>query len=141
MAKKKSIGGKFLMKLTGSAARLFFDILFYSIAIIGILFLTKYSYRFCYQLFGPVSVDSEENAKETEFYIEPGDSTKEVAKKLERCGLVVNDTTFYIKTKMLNATIMPGDYMLNSGMDYEEILTVISDYGKTTDSDTEEAAE
>ena len=128
---KRAVGGKFLRKLTSGAARLFFDILFYSVAVIGILFLTKYSYQFCYQLFGPVSVDSEENAKEVEFYIELGDSTKEVAKKLERCGLVVNDTTFYIKTKMLDCTILPGNYILNSGMDYEEILTVISDYGRT----------
>ncbi len=130
MAKRASNSGKFMMKLTTNTARIFFDILFYVLAVIAVIFLSKYAYNFCYQLFGPVSVTTEEEAVEMEFFIEMGDSTKEVAKKLERCGLIVDDTTFYIKTKMLDCTIMPGQYTLNSSMDYEQILRIISDYEK-----------
>jgi UPF0755 protein len=51
----------------------------------------------------------------------------EIAKKLEFNNLIVNKYSFYLKTKFKDYNVFPGTYVLNTSMDYDEILTVITD--------------
>ncbi len=126
MKKKASESGKFILKMSNGMIRLFFDLLLYVTVSIVVVQSCRYAYDFCYQIFGPVSVAEQEDGEEIEFYIASGDSTREIAKKMERSGLVQNELAFFIKAQLNDANIQPGTYVLNSSMTYGEILDAIS---------------
>ncbi len=136
MKKKKraSESSKFVLNMSNGLIRLFFDVLFYVFISIAIVKTCRYAFDFCYQVFGPVAAaekgegekKEEDKKKKIEFYIASGDSTKEVAKKLERNGLIKNALAFYLKTKLNKYNIQPGTYELNPEMTYGEILNVIA---------------
>lgn len=128
MKKEKLKTGKYLLSMSNSLTRFFFDILFYLFVAIAVVQCCKYAYTFCYQVFGSDAATTTADAKEVEFFIQSGDSTREVAKKLERDGLIKNDLSFYVKVKILKANILPGTYQLRSDMDYSEILDVIASF-------------
>lgn len=128
MAKKKkaSESGKFVIHMSTGMIRMMVDIILYVGVVLAVIACSRYAFDFCYQVFGPVAVESEEKGKEVEFYIELGDSTMEVSKKMERNGLIKNDLAFYLKAKLNNANIQPGSYLLKTSMQYGEILDLIS---------------
>lgn len=140
MKKKKraSESSKFVLNMSNGLIRLFFDVLFYVFISIVIVQACRYAFDFCYQVFGPVAVAEKDKGEDIEFYIASGDSTKEVAKKLERNGLIKNNLAFYLKTKLYKYNIQPGTYILNSEMTYGEILDTIATLSPVT-SEEEEA--
>ena len=115
-----------ILKITGAIVRLFLNILFYVIIVMLIVRVGTFSYQFAYQVFGSVAVDAEPG-REKDFQILKGESTMDVANKLEASKLVVNKYSFYLKTKLKEYNIMPGTFVLNSSMDYDEILEIITD--------------
>lgn len=127
MKKRASESSKFILKMSNGLIRLFFDVLLYVFVSIVIVQSCRYAFDFCYQVFGPVAVaEEDEEGEEVEFYIASGDSTREIAKKMERSGLIKNDLAFYIKAKLNDANIQPGTYLLNTSMTYSELLETIS---------------
>ncbi len=138
MKKDKLDTGKYLLSMSNSVARFFFDILFYLAVVIAVIFCSRYAYSFCYQVFGSDAVSTTEDAIEIECLIQSGDSTREVAKKLERDGVIKDDLSFYVKCKVLNANIMPGTYILRTDMDYADILAIIAKFS-AIDPEEEEA--
>ena len=115
-----------ILKITGAIVRLFLNILFYVIIVMLIVRVGTFSYQFAYQVFGSVAVDAEPG-REKDFQILKGESTMDVANKLEASKLIVNKYSFYLKTKLKEYNIMPGTFVLNSSMDYDEILEIIID--------------
>ncbi len=126
MKKKKVRTEKYLLSISNSLVRFFLDIMFYIVVVIAVVVCSRYAYTFCYQVFGSDAVSTTEDAKEIEFYIQSGDSTKEVAKKLEREGIIKNNLSFYVKAKLNKYNILPGTYVLTSAMDYNTILSIIA---------------
>lgn len=130
--KKKGLKtNRVIANFSTGITRLLLDILFYVIVIFAVLKLTEFGYHFCYQLFGSVAVNKVGEGKEVEFFIQSGDSTKEVASKLEREGLIVDSKSFYVKSLLSKANIQPGTYYLRSDMDYDTILKTICKYTET----------
>lgn len=123
----KSDSTKVALKITSAVLRVFLNILFYIAIILVLVQAIKITYNFSYQLFGSVSVEAEPGI-DTEFQIAKGESTMDVAKKLEAGNLIVNKYSFYLKTKFKEYNIYPGTFILNTSMDYDEILDVITDY-------------
>lgn len=123
----KSDSTKVALKITSAVLRIFLNILFYIAIILVIIQAVKITYNFSYQLFGSVSVEAEPGI-DTEFQIAKGESTMDVARKLEAGNLIVNKYSFYLKTKFKEYNIYPGTFILNTSMDYDEILDVITDY-------------
>jgi len=113
------------------------DILFYTLVILAVIKFSQYGYNFCYQLFGSVAVDKEGEGKEVEFFIQAGDSTKEVASKLKREGIIIDRFSFYAKSLLSKSNIQPGTYTLRSDMDYDTILRIICRYKETSDEEEE----
>ncbi|MBO4695799.1 MAG: endolytic transglycosylase MltG [Lachnospiraceae bacterium] len=138
MKKKKLKTGRVIRDFSNNISRLLMDILFYTVVVIATIKLSQYGYNFCYQLFGSVAVDKEGEGQEIEFFIQSGDSTKEVAMKLKREGVIVDRYSFYTKSILSKSNIQPGTYTLRSDMDYDTILKIITRYQETEETFEEE---
>ena len=106
------------------------SIIFYVLVFVGISHLGDEVYDFSYQVFGDVSVQ-EAPGFDVDFVVNDGESTMQVAERLEHGKLIVNKYSFYIRAQ-LNASgkggqsIKPGNYELNTSMTYEDILNAIT---------------
>lgn len=116
------------------------SVIFYVLVIIFISRFCKNVFDFGYQIFGNVSV-TDAPGTDIDFTIGDSESTMSVATKLEYNKLVVNKYSFYIRAQLSasgeGSPILPGTYELNTSMNYDEILSVITDYGQNTSQDEE----
>ena len=138
MKKKKLKTGRVIRNFSNNITRLLVDILFYTVVVIAVIKFSQYGYNFCYQIFGSVAVDKEGEGKEIEFFIQSGDSTKEVALKLKREGVIIDRFSCYTKSVLSKSNIQPGTYTLRSDMDYDTILKIITRYRETEESTEDE---
>ena len=126
----KSTSVKATLKITSFIIRLLMNIMFYILVIFLIVAISRKAFQFAYQLYGPVIVE-EAPGKDIIFQIKKGESSMDVASKLERNRVIVSKYSFYVKTKLQGAEIMAGTYEINSSMTYDEILNTITDYSKS----------
>ena len=110
-------------------------VIFYAVVVYGIRKAANYSYDFSYQLFGNVSVEAAPG-RDVKVTILKGESSMNIASKLEDAKLVTDKYSFYVKLKMKDYEIMPGTFVLNTSMTYNDILEVITDYSKSIDAET-----
>ncbi|MDF2542147.1 MAG: hypothetical protein K0S47_1865 [Herbinix sp.] len=136
----KSTTLKLILKITSFTLRLLLNIIFYILIVILIVNVSKKAFEFTYQLYGPVTVD-EEPGRELPFQVKKGESTMDIANKLKLNKLIVNQYSFYLKAKLQKQVIMPGTYVLNSSMTYNEIFTIITDYSASIEHEEEEATD
>lgn len=114
-----------VLKVTSFIFRTLLNIVFYLAIIYLITVVSKNAYNFCYQIFGEVTVETEPG-RSIEIQIKQGESTMNVAKKLDLNKIIVDQYSFYVKAKLMNYTIMPGTYMLNTSMTYDKIFETIT---------------
>lgn len=126
MGNSNTTTAKLVFKVTSSLVRMFLNILFYIIVVMLVIKAGTLTYGFAYQIFGSVSAEAEPG-RDVEFQIKKGESTMDVANKLEVSKLIVNKYSFYLKTKLKESNIMPGTFVLNTSMDYDEVLETITD--------------
>lgn len=117
------------LNVTSFVLRIFLNILFYVIVIFGITKLSTMAYDFTYQIFGNESLEKVPG-RDTYIQIKQGESTMNVANKLELSRVIDNKYSFYIKAKLKKQKLMPGTYVVNSSMNYDQILSTISDLSK-----------
>ena len=122
----KQANAKLALRITGGIFRFALNVLFYCVVVFCVITFSKSAYNFSYQVFGDVRVD-EEAGREVKIRIKKGDSTMEVARRLEQNKIIVNQYTFYLKAKIREASVMPGTYIVRSDMTYDEIFATISD--------------
>lgn len=121
----KPTSAQLVLKITSFILRLLLNILFYTVVVILIVRASKMTYDFCYEIFGQVTV-AEEPGRDIEIQISKGESTMNVASKLELNRIIVNKYSFYVKAKLKKHTIMPGTYTLNTSMTYDDIFAIIT---------------
>ncbi|MGB8450693.1 MAG: hypothetical protein WCD89_00035 [Anaerocolumna sp.] len=121
----KPTSAQLVLKITSFILRLLLNILFYTIVVILIVRASKITYDFCYEIFGQVTVTGEPG-RDIEIQISKGESTMNVASKLELKRIIVNKYSFYMKAKLKKFTIMPGTYALNTSMTYDDIFAIIT---------------
>lgn len=126
----KSTSVKATLKITSFIIRLLMNIMFYVLVVFLIVSISREAFQFTYELYGPVAMDKEPG-RDVLFQIKKGESSMDVASKLEVNRAIVNKYSFYVKTKLQGATIMAGTYEINSSMTYNEILDIITDYSKS----------
>lgn len=81
-------------------------------------------YHFCYEIFGSVVVEDAPGS-DREFVVDYGETMYEVSERLEEDGLIVNRYSFYLRTQFMeeeDVVLKPGSYVLNTSMDYKEII-------------------
>jgi len=124
---KNSTSTKVTLKITSFILRLLLNMMFYILAIILIVNVSQKAYGFTYELYGPISAEAAPG-REIIFQVKKGESTMDIASKLQLNRAITNKYSFYVKTKLQDLTIMPGTYIINSSMNYKEILDIITDY-------------
>jgi UPF0755 protein len=121
-----------ILNITSFVLHLFLNILFYVIIIFAITKLSTQAYDFTYQIFGNKTLE-QAPGRDITIQIKTGESTMNIASKLELNRVIANKYSFYFKAKLMKQTLMPGTYKVNSSMTYEEILTTITDLSKNLD--------
>ena len=126
----KSTSVKATLKITSFIIRLLMNIMFYVLVAFLIVNVSKQAFQFTYEIYGPVTAENKPGS-DILIQIKKGESTMDVASKLEVNRAIVNKYSFYIKTKIDDVVIMPGTYEINSSMTYNDILEVITDHSKS----------
>ena len=96
-------------------------------------------YDTSYQIFGNTGVTEGEGI-DVPLRINKGESTMNVARKLEESKVIDNKYSFYINAKLKNHMIMPGLYSLNTSMDYDEIFAIITVPSSEEETDSNDTA-
>ena len=127
---KKSTSGKLALRLTGAISRFIINTIFYLVVVFVIIKGADYVYHFAYQVFGSVAKE-EAPGTNVPVQIFRGETTMNIASKLETSLVIVNKYSFLLKTKLKEYNIMPGTYILNTSMDYNDILDIITNPAKS----------
>ena len=130
----RSAKTKLVLNITSFLLQIFLNVVFYALIVMFILKIGTLAYEFSYQIYGAVAVD-EAPGNERVVEIRKGESTMNIASKLELNKLVKNKYTFYIRAKLSDSVILPGTYTLNSAMPYNDIFNIITK--QETAEDTE----
>jgi|GEM_PF-459632 len=123
---KNDKSGKMEVHLAWAITRFILNIIFYVLVVAAVYKGATLLYNFSYEVFGSVA-RAEEPGTNVPVQIYRGETTMNIATKLETSLVIVDKYSFYVKTKLKNYDIMPGTYILNTSMDYDEILEIISD--------------
>ena len=121
---------KITLKISSFILRLLMNIIFLILVTILVVYGSRTAYNFTYRLYGPVALENEPG-RDIPIKINKGESSMEIASKLELNRVIVDKYSFYFKVKLQDKVIMPGTYRVNSSMTYDEILDVITDYSKS----------
>lgn len=104
------------------------DILVAVLLCFMIFHMCRACYNLCYEIYGPVVVE-EAPGTDREFEVGKNESMSRIAQRLYKDGLIVNRYSFYIRTKLMDkdeVKLKAGKYTLNTSMDYEEILDMLT---------------
>lgn len=132
----KSTSVKITLRVSSYILRLLLNIVFYIAVVVAIVYASKTAYNFTYQLYGPAVVD-ESAQKDIYIKIAKGDSTMDIASKLELNRVIVNKYSFFVKAKLEERNILAGTYKIRASMTYKEILEIITDYKNSIVQDEE----
>ncbi len=113
------------LKVISTILKILLNVLFYSIVIILLIKVSGMAHDFGYQVFGKVTA-SESPGRDTTIQIKKGESTMNIAGKLELYGVIVNKYSFFLKAKLKKYNLMPGTYELNTSMTYDEIFDILT---------------
>ena len=121
---------KVTLKISSFILRLLLNTIFIILVVVLVIYGSRIVYNFTYQLYGPATVD-EEPGRTIPIKINKGESSMDIASKLEINRVIVDKYSFYFKVKLQEKVIMPGTYRVNSSMTYDEILDIITDYSNS----------
>lgn len=123
---EKKVNSKVILKISRSVLRACLNIIFYTVVVMLLIQVSKDAYEFAYQVFGSKAKDSKPGY-EVIIQLQEDETPMNVATKLETNQIILNKYSFYFKMKLKDYKIMSGTYVLNTSMDYDEILVVITD--------------
>jgi len=104
------------------------EILVTLLVVVGMIQCCQASYRFCYEIFGSIAVE-EGPGSDKDFEVKKSDSVYRMAERLQEEGLIKNKYSFFIRVFLTekNQTVFhSGKYVLNTSMDYEDIINVLT---------------
>lgn len=135
----KSAKNKFALNLAGFILHILLNIIFYSIVVLLVIKLSTAAYEFAYEIYGDVSA-AEEPGTDVKIEIRKGESTMDLAKRLKYNRLISNPYSFFVRAKLASNSVRPilaGTFILNTSMNYGEILDVLTDAGANLDKQEE----
>ncbi|SHO53983.1 endolytic transglycosylase MltG [Anaerocolumna xylanovorans] len=121
----RSTSSQVALKVISTILKILLNILFYTIVIILLVKISGMAHDFGYQVFGKVTA-SEAPGHDAAIQVKKGESTMNIASKLEVNGIIVNKYSFFLKAKLKKYNLMPGTYELNTSMTYDEIFNVLT---------------
>ena len=110
-------------------------LLSFSLRILFLIFLlflllqgVKLAYSYGHGLLYEHAMEKEPG-REIELEIKQGDSSSDIAKKLEKLGLIDNEEAFVLKAKLYHSSLLPGTYSLSTAMTQVQ-MDFITEEGK-----------
>lgn len=136
MGTKSSSSGavRVLLRISVTILIIGINIIFYAAVIYGIKKAADYSYDFAYRIFGDVSVEAAPG-RDVKVQILKGETSMNVAQKLEDSRVIVDKYSFYLKMKLKKYSIMPGTFVLNTSMNYDEVIEIISNISNSIEEE------
>ncbi len=136
----RSSGTRVLLRMTGGFLSICLNVVIYAVLIFFLIKAVHIAYDYSYRIFGNVAVE-EAPGRDVKIQILKGESTMNVATKLETNKLILDKYSFFIKVQLGNLAsgskdensskkkydIKGGTYILNTSMNYDEILDMITD--------------
>ncbi len=122
---KKSSATRIVLKFTGTLLQLFLNIILYTAIVLLVVKGGQEAYTVSYQIFGSAPMETEPGHT-VNLEILDGESDYNIASKLYVSKMIPSKYSFFIKTKLTGSEIMPGTYELNTSMDYDAILNMIT---------------
>lgn len=116
------------LQMAEFSIHLFLNVLFYLAVIVIIVKFGTVAYDFTYPIFGDVSVEASPGT-DVNVTISKGESVDTLIQDLEDKQLILNPKSFRIRCKLSfceTKQIVPGTYVLNTSMNYAEIINVIT---------------
>lgn len=110
------------------------NVIFYVFVFKEVSEFADYSYDFTYRIFGDEAVEPEPG-HDVRVTILKGESSMNIASKLEDAKIIPDKYSFYVKLKLKDYDIMPGTFVLNTSMSYNDIINVISAYDNSVDEE------
>ena len=139
----RSSGTRVLLRMSGGFLQVCLNIFIYAVIIFFVIKAVHYTYDFAYRIFGNVSME-EAPGHDVKIMILKGETTMNVATKLETNKLIPEKYSFFLKVQIGNFgteegsnkyEIMGGTYVLNTSMNYEQILEVITNNKKSIEEE------
>lgn len=124
---ERSIGLRVILKMSGGFLKICLNIVIYAVIFFLIYKAAHYSYDFAYRVMGDVRMEPN-GGRDVKIQVLKGESSMNVAAKLETNKLIDDKYAFFVKCKLYSVDIMPGTYVLNTHMNYDEIIEKIMDY-------------
>ncbi len=121
---RKSNTSKIVLKMTGSILQLMVNVIVYTLLILLIVRAGGQAYTFAYRIFGSVSMDT--IGMNVTIQIDEDEPDMNVASKLQLNKVIPDKYSFYVKMKLAKAELQPGEFVVNTAMDYDEILAVLT---------------
>ncbi len=125
---------KLLMRFSLTILIVGINVIFYVFVFNKISDIADTSYDISYRVFGDEPAGTGEG-KPVKVQILKGESSMNIASKLEDAKIIPDKYSFYLKLKLKDYEIMPGTYELNTSMTYNEILDVITTYSNSVDEE------
>ena len=131
----RSSGVRVLLRMSGGFLQLCLNIFIYAVIIFFVIKGIHKCYDMAYRIFGDVQVE-EDPGRDVKITIYKGETTMDIANKLETNMLIPDKYSFFLKVQIGNFgsddnkkkyEIMGGTYVLNTSMNYDEILEMITD--------------
>jgi len=121
---RKSNTSKIVLKMTGSILQIMVNVIVYTLLILLIVRAGGQAYTFAYRIFGSVSMDT--IGMNVTIQVEENEPDMNVASKLQLNKVIPDKYSFYVKMKLAKAELQPGEFVVNTAMDYDEILAVLT---------------
>ncbi|MCQ2495379.1 MAG: hypothetical protein MJ131_02165 [Lachnospiraceae bacterium] len=131
----RSTGLRVLLRMSGGFLQVCLNLVIYAVIIILIYKAANYSYDFAYKVMGDVRME-EAPGRNVKLQILKGETSMNVATKLETNKLIDDKYAFFVKMKLNKVEIMPGTFVLNTSMNYDEIINIIKDYDNSVAKET-----
>lgn len=98
----------------------------------------EYAYDFGHQLYSGEAVSSPPG-KDAAVVVQEGASVKKVADMLWRQGLIKDRYVFWVQEKLskYSGQMQAGNYVLNSSMNAEEMIAVLTDHEEDLEDEVE----
>lgn len=141
---KRTQTTRVVLGISSFIIQILLTILFYVIVVMLIMKYSGMAFDFAYEVFGNVQYSNQGELgeqKDVVVTINKGESTMSVASKLELNRVIPNKYSFYLRAKIFQKNIKTGRYVVNTGMNYDQILDTITDYDNNVDKDKEETTD
>lgn len=125
---------KLLKKVVGSSFSIALTMVFLVVFITFMVRAVKWGYNFGYSVFNEPPVD-EQNGIVIEYTVADGAGIREIAKDLEKLGLIRDANVMIVQKLIYQYTIYPGTYQLSTSMQSKDMLERIGTAPSETEDD------